>query len=104
MAITILEKALKDGMKEDQCTVGAKQVLNGMKNSKLIVISKSLTDTALQKIMDTAGAEKVPTVKFDGTSVALGKLCGLQFRISTLSFNSLSEANVTSIIKESEPE
>ena len=99
----VLEKALKDGIKEDKCTVGSKQVLNGVGSSKLIVVSQSLTNAASQKIMRAAEEAKVPTVKFEGTSVALGKLCGLQFRISTISFNSLSEASITSIVKESEP-
>jgi len=98
----ILEKALKDSIKEDKCTFGAKEVLSGIKNSKLIVVSQSLTNATSQKIAKAAEKEKVPTVKFEGTSVALGKLCGLQFRISTVSFNSLMEANITSIVKESE--
>ncbi len=98
----ILEKALKDGIKEEKCTFGAKEVLGGIENSKLIVTSQSLTNAALQKITEAAERKKVPTVKFEGTSVALGKMCGLQFRISAVSLSSLAEANVTSIIKESE--
>ncbi len=98
----ILEKALKDGIKEEKCTFGAKQVLGGIESSKLVIVSQSLTNAALQRITAAAEKQKVPTVKFEGTSVALGKLCGLQFRISTVSFNSLAEANITSIIKESE--
>lgn len=98
----ILEKALKDSIKENKCTFGTKEVINSAKNTKLIVVSQSLTNTNSQKITDVAQKEKVPTVKFAGTSVALGKLCGLQFRISTIAFNSITEANITSIIKESE--
>lgn len=98
----MLEKALKDSIKENQCTFGTKQVLNGVKNSKLIVVSRSLTDDGSQMISEAAGKEKVPIVRLEGTSVALGKLCGLQFRVSAVSFNSLTDANVTSIIKESE--
>lgn len=101
---TVLEKALKDGMKENRCTVGAKEVLSGVKNSKLIIMSRSLPGAALQKITAAAETEKIPTVAFHGTSVALGKLCGLQFRISAVSFGSIPEANIASIVKESEPE
>ena len=38
----ILEKSLKDARKEDRLTMGSKQVLNSMKNSKLIVLSQSV--------------------------------------------------------------
>jgi len=100
----ILEKALKDSIKEDKVTMGSKQVLNSMKNSKLIVLSNSLEKNISEKIQDNAKKEKIPLVNFQGTSVALGRLCGVQFRISSLSLTSLNDANIKSILKESEPE
>ncbi len=98
----ILEKALKDAVKEDKCILGAHQVLKSLKNSKLVVLSDSVRGNELQNIEDGASKEKIPTVKFEGNSIALGKLCGLQFRVSTVSFNSISEANIKSIMKEAE--
>lgn len=100
----LLEKALKDAIKEDQCTFGSKQVVNAIKNSKLVVVSQSLEKNISEKISEDAKKSKVPTVQFQGSSVALGRLCGLQFRVSTVSFTSLSDANITSIIKEAETE
>jgi large subunit ribosomal protein L30e len=96
----ILEKILKDSLKEDQITMGTKQVLSSVKNSKLIVLSQSLKKETLAKIELDAKKEKVPLVNFQGTSVALGRLCGLQFRISTISFTSLSDANIKLILKD----
>ncbi|EGG42083.1 ribosomal protein L7Ae/L30e/S12e/Gadd45 [Candidatus Nitrosarchaeum limnium SFB1] len=100
----ILEKMLKDSVKEEQVTMGTKQVLNSMKNSKLIVLSKSLKKETLAKIEEDAKKEKIPLVNFQGTSVALGRLCGLQFRISTISFTSLTDANIKSLLKDMENE
>lgn len=100
----ILEKALKDSVKEDKVSMGSKQVVRSIKNSKLIVLSKSVQKDVFEKIQKDAKKEKVPLVNFQGTSVALGKLCGLQFRISTLSFTSLSDANIKSILKDTETE
>lgn len=100
--VKVLEKALKDAISDEKCVFGSKQVLTGVKNSKLIVLSNSIPKSTQEKIMETAKKEKVPTVSFKGTSVALGRLCGLQFRISALSFNALTDANVKSIVKESE--
>jgi large subunit ribosomal protein L30e len=100
----VLEKILKDALKEDKITMGTKQVLNSMKNSKLIVLSQSVKKEMFAKIESDAKKEKIPLVNFQGTSVALGRLCGLQFRISTISFTSLSDANIKSILKDTETE
>lgn len=100
----ILEKALKDALKEDKLTMGAKQVLNSVKNSKLIVLSQSVEKEMFEKIESDAKKEKIPFVNFQGTSVALGRLCGLQFRISTLSFTSITDANIKSILKDTDTE
>ncbi len=100
----ILEKALKDALKEDKITMGAKQVLNSVKNSKLIVLSQSVEKEMFEKIESDAKKERIPFVNFQGTSVALGRLCGRQFRISTLSFTSITDTNIKSILKDTETE
>ena len=98
----ILEKSLKDARKEDKLTMGAKQVLNSINNSKLIILSRSMDGETLEKIQSDAKKQKVPLVNFEGTSVALGRLCGLQFRISTISFTAIDEASIKSILKDGE--
>ena len=100
----ILEKSLKDARKENKLTMGSKQVLNSVSNSKLIVLSQSINKEMLEKIESDAKKQKVPLVNFQGTSVALGRLCGLQFRISTISFTSIDEGNIKSILKDTETE
>ena len=100
----ILEKSLRDARKEDQLTMGAKQVLNSIKNSKLIVLSQSIKKEMVEQIESDAKKEKIPLVNFQGTSVALGRLCGLQFRISTISFTSIDDASIKSILKDTEAE
>jgi len=100
----ILEKSLRDARKEDKLTMGSKQVLNSMKNSKLIILSQSIKKEMLEQIESDAKKEKIPLVNFQGTSVALGRLCGLQFRISTISFTSLDDASIKSILKDTEAE
>lgn len=96
-----LEKALKDAKKEKKSILGSKQVLNSLKNSKLIILSQSAPKKMAEKIIENAKKEKISTVQFEGSSVALGRLCGLQFRVSTISLTSVSDANIKSIMKES---
>jgi len=100
----ILEKALKDSMKEKKSILGSKQVLGSLKNSKLVILSQSAPKKFADKIIEGAKKEKVSTLQFEGSSVALGRLCGLQFRVSTISLTSVSDANIKSIMKESETE
>ena len=96
----ILEKALKDAIKEKKITMGSHQVLNSIKNSKLVVVSHSLSKEISEKINDEATNSKIPLLQFAGSSVELGRLSGVQFRVSSLSFNSLSDSNIKSILKE----
>ena len=100
--IKLLEKALTDAIKERKRTLGAKQIISSMKNSKLVVISQSVPTQTAKKIEESAQNDNVPLIHFNDTSVILGKLCGLQFRVSAISINSLSATNVQAIIKEHE--
>ena len=98
----LLEKALKDAIKRNKCTVGSKQVLTSLKKSKLVVLSKSVRQNISEKIQSDAKKAKIPIIQFSDTSMSLGKLCGLQFRVSTISFNSLNDSNIKSIMNEAE--
>ena len=98
----ILEKTLKDAVKENQCILGTKQVLNSISKSKLIVLSRSVQTEIRDKIESDAKKSKIPTLTFNDTSVNLGKLCGLQFRVSTLSLPEISDSDITSLKNESE--
>jgi len=96
----LLEKTLKDAIKERKRILGSKQILATIQNSKLIVLSQSISQNMEEKIQESAKKEKIPTLNFEGSSVALGRLCGLQFRVSAISLTSLSDTNIKSLLKE----
>jgi large subunit ribosomal protein L30e len=96
----LLEKTLKDAIKERKRILGSKQILATMQNSKLIVLSQSIPQNMEEKIQKSAKKEKVLTLNFEGSSVALGRLCGLQFRVSAISLTSLSDTSIKSLLKE----
>ncbi len=100
----LLEKVIKDAMEDKKCSLGAKEVIGSMKNSKLIIISQSVPRNMLQKIQETAKSSKIPTLNFKGSSVELGRLCGTQFRISAISLKTLSETNLKTLLKEADEE
>ena len=96
----LLEKALTNAIKERNRDLGTKQIMSSMKNSKLVVISQSVPTNTAKKIEESAKNDNIPLIHFQDTSVMLGKLCGLQFRVSAISLNSLSNTNVQAILKE----
>ena len=75
----LLEKALTGAIKERKHILGTKQVVSSMKNSKLVVISQSISTETAKKIEESAQNDSVPLLHFNDTSVTLGKLCGLNF-------------------------
>jgi len=98
----LLEKALTGAIKEGKHTLGTKQVVSSMKNRKLVVFSHSVSTETAKKIEESAQNDNVPLLHFNDTSVILGKLCGLQFRVSAISLSSLSNTNIQAILKEYE--
>ena len=100
----LLEKAIKDAVEDGKCSFGSKEVLSTIKNSKLVVLSHSVPSPMTEKILEAAKSTKVPILNYNGSSVELGRLCGTQFRISTLSLKTLSDTNLKAIIKDAESE
>ena len=96
----LLEKALIDAIKEKKRIIGVKQIIASIKNCKLVVISQSVPTNKAKKVEENAQNENIPIIHFEGSSVSLGKLCGLQFRVSAISFNSLSNTNAQAILNE----
>jgi large subunit ribosomal protein L30e len=102
--VKLLEKTIKDAVEEGKYSFGSRQVLSSIKNSKLVVLSESVPNPFLQKILKVAKNSKVPILNYGGSSVELGRLCGTQFRISALALKTLSDTNLKAIIKDAETE
>ena len=97
-----LEKALTDAKKTGKRVLGTKQITSAIKDSKLIIISKSVPVLSAKKIEKAAQDNNVPLIHFNDTSIELGKLCGIKFRVSAISLSSLSNTNIQAILKEYE--
>ena len=97
----LLPKTLKDAAKEKRLVLGIRKVASSTKDSSLVILSDR-TDPKLQAIQTAAKDANIPTLRFNGTSVALGKMCGLQFRVSALSLTGINNSIIQSILKENE--
>ena len=88
-----LEKQLKLAAKTGKFIVGRREVLSGLKGSKLLVWSASANIP--QQILDDYRAQSVPAVKFEGNPVELGRACGIPFRVSVIAVKSPGDADLT---------
>jgi len=93
----ILEKTLKDAIKEKSVIIGSKQVLGSLDKVKLIISSNTSNDVT-EKISSEAEKLNIPIINYDGNSVALGRLSGFEYRISTISFTKINDSDIKSLM------
>jgi len=95
----ILEKKLKDAVKEKTAIIGSKQVLGSLDKVKL-VISSNTKSNITEKISSEAKKLSVPIIDYNGNSMELGRLSGFEYRVSTISFTKINESDIKSLMAE----
>ena len=95
-----LEKVIKEAVSSDKYKSGVKEVLQSVKGSKLIIVSKSLAGHDRGKVEEQAKSANVSLYEYPGTSVQLGKLCNKPFRITAIAIKTGSTEEINSIISE----
>ena len=87
-----LEKQLKLVAKTGKYIVGRREVMSGIKGSKLLVWSVSAG--LPQSILDDSKNLQIPAVRFNGNPVELGRACGIPFRVSVIAVKSAGDADL----------
>jgi large subunit ribosomal protein L30e len=95
-----LEKVIKDAVAADKYKSGMKEVMQSVKGSKLIIVSKSIESADRVKLEEQAKASNVAVYEFPGNSVQLGKLCNKPFRITAVALKSGTAEEITAIMSE----
>ena len=95
-----LEKVIKDAVAADKYKSGVKEVLQSVKSSKLIIVSKSLDPEYRKKLEEQAKSTNVTIYEFSGNSVQLGKLCNKPFRITAIAIKSGTADEISTIVSE----
>ncbi len=95
-----LEKVIKDAIAADKYKSGIKEVLQSVKGSKLIIVSKSLDSADRAKLEEQAKTANVAVYEYPGTSVQLGKLCNRPYRITAIAIKSGTAAEIDAIMSE----
>ncbi len=92
-----LEKQLKLAARTGSYLVGRREVLSGIKGSKLLVWSAS--SNLPQAILDQSKDLSIPAIKFGGNPVELGRACGIPFRVSVIAVKSQGDADLSGFTK-----
>lgn len=95
-----LEKVIKDAVAADKYKSGIKEVLQSVKGSKLIIVSKSIDSDDRAKLDEQAKTSNVAVFEYPGTSVQLGKLCNRPFRITAIAIKSGTAAEIEAVMSE----
>ena len=97
-----LEKVIKDAVAADKYKSGVKEVLQSVKGSKLIIVSKSVAADDKSKLEEQAKSANIAVYEYPGTSVQLGKLCNKPFRITAIAIKSGTAEEISAIMSEKE--
>lgn len=87
-----IEKQLKLVSKTGKFVVGRREVMSGLKGSKLLVWSASAS--LPQALLDESKNLFIPAVRFNGNPVELGRACGIPFRVSVISVKAPGDADI----------
>jgi len=93
-----LEKVLRTVMKTGKVVIGSKEALRSVKGSKLIIYSSSLSEEKISNITKECKALEVPLMKFEGTTIDLGRICGRLHPISAMAIKSPGEGDLSLLI------
>jgi large subunit ribosomal protein L30e len=95
-----LEKVIKDAVAVDKYKSGVREVLQSVKGSRLIIVSKSIDSDDRAELEEQAKTANVAVYEYPGTSVQLGKLCNRPFRITAIAIKSGTAAEIDAIMSE----
>lgn len=92
-----LGKILKDASNDNKLKTGLKEVLQYIKGTRLLVLSKSLSSESEEKLRKIAEEGNIPIIGYPGNSVTLGRLCNLSYGTSVISLKSITDEEIKEV-------
>lgn len=96
--MNLISKVLRDAMKSGKYTIGAKETLDSIKGSKLIICARSIPSRYESRINEEAKRYNVPILRLDKTSIELARIIGKPYRVSAISLRALQESDLKALI------
>jgi large subunit ribosomal protein L30e len=94
------KKILKDASVNKKLKTGAKEVMQLIKGTNVVLTSSSLPSDTLDKIKKLSSEGNIPIYSYNGNSVLLGRLCSLSYPTSVVSLRSVSQDDVDTIMND----
>lgn len=94
----VLAKILKEAMKGGRYSLGASEVIEDMKGSKLIILTKSLPAATRTKLNEEAQKNSIKVIDLEKNSTELGRMVGRPFRVSAIALRSVSDSELRQLI------
>ena len=95
-----IEKIVKDGISSKKYKIGTREVIASIKGSKLVIVSNSVPQKIVDRIAKDSKDLGVPMIKYEGSSIKLGKVCNRQFKVSAICLKAGSDEDIKEIVSE----
>jgi large subunit ribosomal protein L30e len=99
-----VDKAIASAAKSGKITLGAREALRSVRNGKarMILIASNTPDNLRENLENYGKLSEIPIIKYDGSSLDLGRICGKRFPIGTLTIKEPGDSGILQLIDESE--
>lgn len=96
-----INTAIKRMIKTGKVEIGSNSSLDSIKNgeAKLVVISLNCPKNIRNDIMHYSKISEIPVLKYKGTSLELGEVCGKPFMIANLSIINPGTIKISELVK-----
>lgn len=95
-----LQRLLRTAFSTGRVTLGLKESLKRIQGTKLLVVAKRAPEQIRARALERARAAKVPLFSYEGTSIELGQLLGLPYRVSVMAIRHPGEADLAPLLGE----
>jgi len=82
-----IEKLVKKALRDGKVIIGfekTKKLLKTSKDIKTVVVASNIPDTMLKELEYYAKLRDIEILKFGGSNIELGNICGKPFNISVI--------------------
>src|SRR5215510_8432875 len=95
-----IEKIVKDAIYSKKYKIGTREVIASIKGSKLVIVSNSVPEKTVDRISKDSNDLGVPMIKYEGSSIKLGKVCNKQFKVSAICIKAGNDEDIKQIVSE----
>ena len=95
----LLQSVLQSAVVGGKYVLGAKEVIDSVKSSRLVVIASNAPPQILKDVWKACNASAVPVLTFNGSSLELGRICKKPYRVVAVGVKSPGSVDITPLLK-----